>query len=477
MLLNLCGSATLNSSKSSKELLIFTESPLRPALHHISSIPQKKEVSMKSTKWLAIAAGVAVGTVALAGCSSAPSSTGVPQSAKAKITIWVDDARSKPAQAYAAAHPELHATVQSVDNTAGNIPSKIALATKAGKSVPDLVFLSQPDEISSLLANPVNFPLALDNVVKKSVLDGYASGTISRCTFGGKAYCLPNDLAQTVLYYNKTLFTKFGYKVPATFDDWLALGKKLAVDRPGYSLGSVNGRYGLDAYFGSSQCDFNTSTEPIKVKIDVTSKNCTRVTDVIGPLVANGTLSTLDPFDAAFTPIVKGGKLLATISPSWMGEFGIKPNYTPEGDWAVAPMPTWVGASKNYSGAVGGGIWIVSAKSKNQSAALKFAEALTTDVSIQSKASTYPADKASATAWLAAAASDKWFASDPSAVYTEAAGKVSTTLGYVRYEPQLNDLYNSTILKNAGGDIGAALTDFGTQVTSAAKSAGYTVSK
>ena len=299
---------------------------------------------MKSTKWLTLAAATTITAVALAGCSSAASSTGVKQDPKAKITIWVDDTRAKPTQAYAAAHPELHATVQTIDNSAGNVPSKVALATKAGKSVPDVVFLSQPDEISSLLANPVNYPLALNGVVKQPLLDGFASGTISRCTFGGKAYCLPNDLAQTVLYYNKTLFAQFGYVVPKTFDDWLALGKKVAADHPGYSLGSVSGRYGLDAYFGSSQCDFNTSTDPTKVKIDVSSVNCTRVTDVIGPLVANGTLSTLDPFDAAFTPIVKSGKLLATISPSWMGQYGLKPNYAIEGDWAAAPMPTWAGA-------------------------------------------------------------------------------------------------------------------------------------
>lgn len=399
----------------------------------------------------------------------------VKQQSAAPVTIWVDDTRTKPAQEFAAAHPELRATIKSVDNTHGNIPAQIALAVKAGKDVPDAVFLSYPDELANMMVNPVNYALPLNDVVGKDVLGGFAKGSTAACTFAGKTYCLPNDLAQTVLYYNKDLFAKFGYAVPQTFDQWLALGLRVGKEHPGYSLGSVNSRYGLNGYYGSSGCAFNESSSPTSVSIDVKSTACTRVNDVIGPLLANKTLSPLDPFDAAYTPVVKSGKLLATISPAWMGDYGIKPNAPKKGEWAVAPMPTWKGATTNTSGTAGGGIWVVSALSKNKAAAAKFAAGMATDPTVQAASPGYPADTAAADIWLKKIAQDDWYAKDPSVAYRDAASKISPTLGFVRFQVQAEDAFNATILKSRGQDIGAALNKFGEQLDKAAQSASYKV--
>lgn len=435
---------------------------------------------MKRATW-ATAGLAAVGVLALAGCGSPGTDAGtapsVAQNPDAAITAWVDDTRKDPAEEYAEAHPELKVSVQSVDNTQGAVSSRIGLATQSGGELPDVLFLSSPDEIATLLANPVNFPLPLTGAVDQAVLDGYADGAVNACTFGGQVYCLPNDLGQTVLYYDKTQFEEFGYTVPTTFADWKALGDTLAEEHPGYSLGSVSGRYGLDAYFGSSGCRYNSSTEPTQATIDLSAPECTRVSDVIGPMMANGTLSTKDPFDPEFTPLLSEGKLLATISPSWMGEYGIKPNSEAEGSWAVAPMPTWEGASTNSSGAVGGGIWVVSARSENVEAAIAFATAMSSDPSIQSEAPTYPAHEASAEQWLERLSTDDWYAEDPSAPLREAAGKLSTTQGFVRYQTQVLDAFNQTVVKDAGQDPAAALAAFGQQAEAAAESSGYVVSK
>ena len=393
------------------------------------------------------------------------------------ITVLVDETRKAPAEAWAKAHPSPAITVQVADNTQGAIPSKISLAKKSGEKLPDVVFLSQPDELATLAANPVNYPLDLKTVVDAGTIASFAKGSVDRCTFQGKVYCLPNDIAQTVLYYNKTLFDQWGYTVPTTFDAWRELGEKVAKEHPGYSLGSVSGRYGTDAYYGSSGCPLNAATSPTDVKINVTDPACTRVNAVIGPLMANGTLSTLDPFDANYVKTVSSGKLLAAIMPSWFGAYGIKPNYKKNGDYAVAAMPTWAGASDTTSGAVGGGLWLVSATSGNVKAATDFVTALTTDEKILVTAPTYPANTAGAAAWLKTTSADKWYAQDPSSVYAAQAGKISPTLGYVRYQTQLLDAYNATIVAGKGKDIDAALTAFGERITQAAQAAGYTVAK
>jgi ABC-type glycerol-3-phosphate transport system substrate-binding protein len=431
---------------------------------------------MKSRPRYLPAAAAALAILAVAGCSSGKSSSAQPsvkQDSKAAITVFVDDTRQKPAEQWAKENPQYKVTI----SVPTDITQQTTLAVKANKNVPDVIFLGEPDQISTLVTNAVNYPLALNKVVPSATINGFAPGTVSKCTFGGQIYCLPNDIAQTVLYYNKTLFTKFGYTVPTTFTEWAALGEKVAAQHPGYSLGSYSARYGLDGYFGSSECETNDAPTATTVTINVDTDACTRAATVIGSMAKDKTLTSADFFDPGYVKDIKAGKLLAAIAPSWMGLYGIEPNYTQKGQFAVAPMPTWAGATQNYSGAVGGGLWVVSKSTKNQAAALAFAEGMSTDNDIIAKGATYPAYMPAAKIWLQGVAADPWYASDPSSVLQGAAAKISPTDGYVRYETQAIDAYTNTILTGAPKDPSSALTAFGGQLVEAAKASGYTVNK
>lgn len=434
---------------------------------------------MKRTS-TALATVVAVTAVTLTAACSGPSAGG--SDTKAPITVWVDADRAAQAQAYVTAHPEVKITLDTIDPTQGNNTSKIALAEKAGSGIPDVIFLGSPDEISTLSSNSINFPLALNGLVPQNVLDGFKSE--GRCTFGGKIYCLGNDLGQTVLWYNKPLFKQWGYSVPTTFDEFKQLGIKLAQEHPGYNLGTVNGRYGVDAFFGSSGCPIIDATSATAVSINTTDTKCTRVGDVLGPLMANGTLSTLDLFDKNYTAQVAAGKVVAMIGASWVADFAFKPmttnsgtSFDANGKYAAAPMPTWSGESKNWSGAVGGGIWIVSNKAANRKAAVDFAVGMTTDPAVAKKQSTYPAYGPSADIWLQEKASDPWYAADPSTVLRDAAANVNPADGYVRYQTQNLDAFNATVIKNGTTDMAGALAEWGKEATQAAQASGYTVGK
>ena len=59
------------------------------------------------------------------------------------------------------------------------------------------------------------------------------------CTVNGKVYCLRNDLAQVVLWYNAALMKKWGYQVPTTWPQYEALGLKVAKQHPGYLVGNA----------------------------------------------------------------------------------------------------------------------------------------------------------------------------------------------------------------------------------------------
>ncbi|MFC4244931.1 ABC transporter substrate-binding protein [Gryllotalpicola reticulitermitis] len=431
---------------------------------------------------IALTIGAAVALV-VSGCSSG-GSTATKQDPKAPLTIWVDAARQPQAEAYAKAHPSEKITVDVIDATQGVNTQKISLAEKAGSGVPDVVFIGAPDEAANLAANPINYALPLNKVVPKNILDGFPTGVLSRCTFSGQIYCLGNDLGQTVLWYNKPLFQQWGYQVPTTFAQFEQLGVKLAKEHPGYNLGTINGRYGVDAFFGSSGCPVLDTTGVSSVKINTADPKCTRVGDVIGPLLANGTLSTLDLFDKTYDDQIAQGKVVAMVGASWTGDFAFKPmttnsgtSFNAAGKYTAAPMPTWAGETTNWSGAVGGGIWLVSRTSKNQKAAVDFAIAMTTDPSIAKTQTTYPAYAPSAKIWLAEEKSNTWYASDPTAVLQAAASKINPAEGYTRYETQLLDSFNATVIKNGATNMSGALTSWGQQAAAAAKSAGYTVTK
>ncbi|MCU1550059.1 MAG: putative transporter substrate-binding protein, partial [Glaciihabitans sp.] len=115
---------------------------------------------------ITVALGVAI-IAATAGCSSGAGTT--TSDPKAPLTVWVDADRAPQAEAYVKAHPNVKIKVDTVDAAQGSNTSKVALAKKAGSGVPDVIFLGSPDEISSLSANPINYPLDLSKVVPQKV--------------------------------------------------------------------------------------------------------------------------------------------------------------------------------------------------------------------------------------------------------------------------------------------------------------------
>ncbi len=431
---------------------------------------------------IALAMGVVVAATT-AGCA-ASSGASTSSDPKAPVTVWVDAARLPQAQQYAKDNPSVTIKIDVISGAQNANTQKISLAKKAGTALPDVVFLGSPDEIANLTANPLNFPLALNDLVSKKVIDNFPKGVLDRCSYGGQIYCLGNDVGQTVLFYNKPLFQQWGYTVPTTFAEFAQLGAKLAQEHPGYNLGTVNGRYGVDAFFESSGCPILATTSDTAVKINIASPNCTRVGNVIGPMIKNGSLSTLDLFDKTYDQQIAQGKVVAMVGASWIGDFAFKPmttnsgtSFVAAGKYAVAPMPTWSGESTNWSGSVGGGIWVVSKTAKNSKAAVAFAEGMTTSPVVAKAQTTYPAYGPSADIWLTAKATDPWYAADPSGVLKAAAAKINPAEGYTRYVTQMLDSFNNTVIKNGATDMSGALAQWGQQTAQAASSAGYTVSK
>jgi ABC-type glycerol-3-phosphate transport system substrate-binding protein len=62
-----------------------------------------------------------------------------------------------------------------------------------------------------------------------------------------------------VLWYNKKLMDQWGYQVPKTWEEYQALGEKVAKEHPGYLVGTIGDTNSHESYFWSSQCPATSS--------------------------------------------------------------------------------------------------------------------------------------------------------------------------------------------------------------------------
>ncbi|HEX5205125.1 MAG TPA: ABC transporter substrate-binding protein, partial [Actinoplanes sp.] len=242
---------------------------------------------------------------ALAACGggndggSTAGSYGFPQVAQddqAEITVWVDADRSGAADAFKKANPGVPIKVVTYDGSANGSNSfrtKMQLFDRAGSGWPDVVFSTQNNDAawaSQKSGGKQAFAAVLgDGLVPQATLDGFTPGSLDPCTVDGKVYCLRNDLAQVVLWYNKTLLAKFGYAPPATWEEYQALGEQVAREHPGYIVGTVGDAWTPEVFFWGSKCQANGITGPTTVTVDTGTAECKRAAAMLDTLIKNGT--------------------------------------------------------------------------------------------------------------------------------------------------------------------------------------------
>ena len=177
---------------------------------------------------------------------------------------------------------------------------------------------------------------------------------------------------------------QFGYTVPKTWQQWAAIGTKVAKQHPGYVIGTVGDSYGHWLYLWPGQCPIEQVVGVKTVKIDASDVHCTRMAKLLDPLLKNGVRlerehlhavlrrqvrrrQRQDPDDAG-PDLVREG----TTSVLATGTLGI-----PAGEMTAALPLRW-NREPLSTGQVGGGPWVVSKHTKNQEAAIDFVKWVTT---------------------------------------------------------------------------------------------------
>jgi multiple sugar transport system substrate-binding protein len=315
-------------------------------------------------------------------------------------------------------------------------------------------------------------------LISQSLLDGWAPGANDPCTVNGTLYCLRNDLSQTVLWYNATLMKQWGYQVPSTWEQYQALGERLATEHPGYLVGAAGDTFTPEIYLWAGKCGANQITGPKAVTVNTTGPNCTRMASLLDTLVKNRTLSLSSVFSSDFGKNF-ADKILMMPGPAWYGGALFQGTFkVPAGQFAVAPMPQWSGDDKPSVGNVGGGTWLLSAHSANLKAATDFLTWVTTSDDYQGKlAPGYPAYGKAAKTWLANQSASGYYAGDIAGPLQAAAGQVWPGWGYGQFSQEA--IWAATITPglNAGKTIVSMLPDWQKAIVNYAKSNGYQVNE
>jgi ABC-type glycerol-3-phosphate transport system substrate-binding protein len=433
---------------------------------------------------------LAAAAALVGGCASAEQSSGpsavafqpVAQDNASTITVWADSTRLPAVQQYQKSHPDPKLNIVTYDGSADGstyLQSKVQLFDRTGSGWPDMVFGSPTDvtwasQPTSPSAQPFAAPLDV-NIVPQQTLDGFAKGSLTPCQFNGHTYCLRNDIAQVVLWYNKTLMDQFGYQVPTTWEQYEALGERVAKEHPGYLVGSIGDTNSQESYFWSSQCPAFQLVQPTTLKVDLADRNCTRMAGLLDKLIANKTVSTQGFFSQGFAKDT-GSKVLMANGPSWYGKYLFDSAFKiPAGQMAAAGPLTWEGETTAATGNVGGGVWMVSSHSKNLKAATDLATWLTTSTDFQANAPTYPAYVPAAKAWLANPVNKQYFATDVSDVFQKAADLVWTGWSNTKFSDAT--AWSSVVLPalTSGKMLTATLPQWQSAIVDEAKSLGYTI--
>ncbi|MCU1495688.1 MAG: araN 6 [Acidimicrobiaceae bacterium] len=395
------------------------------------------------------------------------------------VTVWTDSTRLPGFKAFQLSHPKIKLNIVTYSgdaNGASDLQTKISLYNRTGKGWPDVVFSEQYTDAAWASDSQYHFAAPLGSgLVPSSTLKGFAQGSLAPCTFNGKIYCLRNDIAQDVLWYNKTLMTKFGYSVPTTWAQYQALGEKVAAQHPGYVIGTAGDSFSQDVYLWASECPSNKLLGTLKVEINTAAPNCTRMTKLLDPLIKDGSISKLAVTSADFAKQYGASNhVLMDVGASWFGEYIFKDALkTPSGEMAAALPLTWPGDSQ--TGDIGGGIYLVSSHAANPKLAAEVAAWMATSNTYQKTAPTYPAYKPAAAVWLQSVNASGYFAQNPAAVFAKSANQVWS--GWSALLFSTDAVWADTVVPGitAGKSLSSLLGAWGTALKNQAQTLGYTV--
>jgi multiple sugar transport system substrate-binding protein len=234
----------------------------------------------------------------------------------------------------------------------------------AGRATPDVAMIGTTwmGELSKL-----NAVTTLPSSVNKG---DFFSGGMDTASANGTAYGLPWYVETRVLYYRKDLADKAGVSAaPATWDDLMSMAQKLK---------SGGSKYGINLQTNDWQefvpLIWSAGGDLMKNgKFTLDSPEAVKALTFYSDFFKKGLTRGSQPQGFDLIQAFAAGDDPMFISGPWMAGLITKAGLD-QSKWAVAPMPK---GDKSATSFVGGSDWVVFKNGKNQDAAWKFIQFMT----------------------------------------------------------------------------------------------------
>ena len=200
---------------------------------------------------------VAATVLAMASTGSAAKVTAA-KKVGGSITVWVDAVRLPDAQAYAGGASErarehrhastATATARRTCRRRSSCGTASAADGQTWSSANRSTTQSGWHPPAFKFAEPLN-----KGLISKSIISKWPATSTAQCTVNGVQYCIQDNLAPDVLWYNTKLMAQDGItSVPKTWQQWAADGA--AAVAHGDIIGEIGESYGAWQYLWANQC-------------------------------------------------------------------------------------------------------------------------------------------------------------------------------------------------------------------------------
>jgi len=282
---------------------------------------------------------------------------------KSTITVWAwAPAVEDIAASFEKEYPNV--TVKVVNAGTGNDQYiKLQNAIKAGSGAPDVAqieYYALPQfGLSDSLVDLADFGF-------DSFEDKYTASTWGSVNLDGGIYALPQDSGPMALFYNKTVFDKWGIAVPTTWDEYIAAAKTLHAADPNAYITNDTG----DAGFTTSMI-WQAGGQPYKttdqtnVTIDLQDEGSKKFADTWSQLTENDLVAPVSSWSDEWYRGLADGTIATLAIGAWMP--GNLTSGVPDaaGDWRVAKLPTYeAGVPANAENGGGGDAILKQSKNK-----------------------------------------------------------------------------------------------------------------
>ncbi|TFV99917.1 ABC transporter substrate-binding protein [Leifsonia flava] len=453
----------------------------------MSSTSRWRRSLKKTTVIGAVGLAVIAGLTGCAGATpaAAPETSAADMKAAvdkgADLTLWTWSTNVQNAvDAFEKLHPKVKIEIVNVGTGAAHY-TKLENAIKAGSGAPDLATI----EYSALPQFALKDALVDLNKFGFDKLEKqFTASTWNNVNVNGGLYELPHNAAPMALFYNKTVFDKYGVDVPTTWDEYADAAAKLHAANPDTYIAADTGDAGTTTsmIWAAGGHPFSTTGDST-VKIDLADKGTKKVADLWTPLINDKLLLPAAGWSTEWYQGLANGNIATLTAGAWMAGTLASGVPTGAGQWRVAPLPTYEKGEKASAENGGGGYAVLKQSSTQKqlvaAAFIKFMDA-GDGVQVMMKAGQFPSTVADLDSDAFLSAKNDFFGGqEVNKVFAQSAKDVLPGWQYLPYQAYANSVFGDTVGQAYNGsttlsagllDWQSALEDYGTQQ-------GFTVTK